>query len=382
VAKKKRVSGEGTYKKRKDGRWEAQYTIQTPAGIKRRSVYARTKAEVAAKLRKAIADSEGGLVFDAEGLTVAEYLQHWLEGSVKGSVWHTTYRDYAGHVKNHIIPELGRLKLAKLTATHVQALYRKKLDSGLAPRTVQYIHATLHKALDQAVKWRLIPYNVSDAVTKPRQKRSERDALTLRQVLDFFEVAKGDRFEALYVLAVFTGMRPGEMLALRWSDLVLDDPEPVARVRRSLSKDDDGRLVIKSTKTERGRAIALLPQVVEALRVHRRRQAEQRLKYSGLWRNEDLVFSSKTGSPMSWNNLVRRNLKPLMRAANMPQGTRPYDLRHTFATLMLEQGENPKVVQEVLGHSRVTHTMDTYSHVSPNIQKEAFGRLGKRLEGS
>jgi integrase len=208
------------------------------------------------------------------------------------------------------------------------------------------------------------------------------DALTLRQVLDFFEAAKGDRFEALYVLAVFTGMRPGEMLALRWSDLVLDDPEPVARVRRSLSKDDDGRLVVKSTKTEKGRAIALLPQVVEALQTHRKRQAEQRLKYSGLWRDEDLVFPSQTGGPMSWDNLVRRNLKPLMRAAGLPETTRPYDLRHTFATLMLEQGENPKVVQEVLGHSRITHTMDTYSHVSPNIQKEAFGRLGKRLEGN
>jgi integrase len=116
-------------------------------------------------------------------------------------------------------------------------------------------------------------------------------------------------------------------------------------VRRSLSEDDDGRLIIKSTKTERGRALALLPQVVESLRVHRRRQAEQRLKYSGLWRDEDLVFPSKTGYPMSWNNLVQRNLKPLMRAASVPQGTCPYDLRHTFATLMLEQGENPKVVQ-------------------------------------
>jgi integrase len=152
-------------------------------------------------------------------------------------------------------------------------------------------------------------------------------------------------------------------------------------VRRSLSKDDDGRLVIKATKTERGRTIALLPQVVEALRAHRKRQAEERLKYSGLWRDEDLVFPSTTGSTMSWNNLVGRNLKPLMRAAGLPQGTRPYDLRHTFATLMLEQGENPKVVQEVLGHSHITHTMDTYSHVSPNIQKEAFGRLGKRLGG-
>ena len=123
------------------------------------------------KLRKAIADSEGGLVFDAEGLTVADYLQNWLEGSVKGSVWHTTYRDYAGHVKNHIVPELGRLKLANLTATHVQALYRKMLDSSLAPRTVQDIHVTLHKALDQAVKWRLISYNASDAVTKLRQQK-------------------------------------------------------------------------------------------------------------------------------------------------------------------------------------------------------------------
>ena len=165
---------------------------------------------------------------------------------------------------------------------------------------MQYIHATLHKALDQAVKWRLMPYNVSDAATKPRQKRSERDALTLRQVLGFFGVAKGDRFETLYVLAVFTGMHPGEMLALRWSDLVLDDHEPVARGRRSLSKDDGRRLVVKSTKTEKGRAIALLPQVVEALQTHRKRQAEQRLKYSGLWRDEDLVFPSKPGGPTSW----------------------------------------------------------------------------------
>jgi integrase len=172
VGNRKRAHGEGTYKKRKDGRWEAQCTVTLPDGsLKRKSVYAHMKGEVVLKLRKAIADSEGGLVFDAKGLTVAEYLRHWLEDSVKGSVWHTTY------------------------------------------------------------------------VAKPRQKRSERDALTLRQVSDFFEAAKGDRFEALYVLAVFTGMRPGEMLALRWADLILDDPEPVARVRRSLSKDVDGRPV-------------------------------------------------------------------------------------------------------------------------------------------
>ncbi len=156
----------------------------------------------------------------------------------------------------------------------------------------------------------------------------------------------------------------------------------VARVRRSLSKGDGGKPVYKSTKAEKGRAISLLSEVVEALKAHRKRQAEERLRSSGLWREEDLVFPSKTGGPMSWNNLVRRNLKPLMRAAGFPEGTRPYDLRHTFATLMLEQGENPKVVQEALGHSRIAHTMDTYSHVSPNIQREAFGRLGNRLKGT
>ena len=379
----KRGNGEGTYKKRKDGRWEAQYTIYTSSGTKRKSVYGRTKAEVAAKLRKILADRDGGVYFDAENLTLGEYLERWLEGSVKGSVWHTTYRDYAGHVRNHIAPELGRLKLAKLTSAHVQALYRKKLDSGLSPRTVNYIHATLHKALEQAVKWRLLPYNVSDAAVKPRQERRETLALTLEQVLTFLRVAREaqDRFEALYVVAVFTGMRPGELLALRWSDLVLDGPKPEARVRRSLSKDDSGHHVFKRTKTEKGRSVSLMPQVVEALSTHRRRQAEERLRYSGLWQDQDLVFPNTTGAPMDWDNLTARNYRPLREAAGLPKNTRFYDLRHTFATLMLEQGENPKVVQEILGHSQITHTMDTYSHVTPNMQGAAFSRLGERLQG-
>jgi integrase len=382
TSSRKRASGEGTYKKRKDGRWEAQYLLHTPSGTKRKSVYARTKAEVAAKLRKTLTDRDSGVVFDAENLTVGEYLNRWLEGSVRGSVWHTTYRDYAGHIRNHITPEIGRLKLAKLNPAHVQTLYRKKLDSGLAPRTVNYIHATLHKALEQAVKWRLVPYNVSDAAVKPRQGRRETVALTLDQIFAFLDAAHGagDRFEALYVTAIFTGMRPGELLALRWSDLVLDGPEPEARVRRSLSKDGSGRRVFKRTKTEKGRSVSLMPQVVEALRTHRKRQAEERLRYSGLWQDQDLVFPSKTGTPTDWDNLIARNYKPLRKAARLPDTTRFYDLRHTFATLMLEQGENPKVVQEILGHSQITHTMDTYSHVTPNMQREAFTRLGQRLK--
>jgi integrase len=314
-------------------------------------------------------------------LSLGEYLNRWLEGSVKGSVWHTTYRDYAGHVRNHIAPELGRLKLAKLTSAHVQVLYRKKLDSGLSPRTVNYIHATLHKALEQAVRWRLVPYNVSDGATKPRQEKRETGALTIEQVYTFLKTAQkaGDRFEALYAMAAFTGMRPGELLALRWHDLILDGPEPVARVRRSLSKGPDGP-VFKPTKTEKGRSVSLLSEAVLALKRHRKRQTEERLKYSGMWKDHDLVFPSLTGTPMQWSNLTRRNFKPLLEEAGLPQMVRFYDLRHTFATWMLEQGENPKIVQEILGHSQITHTMDTYSHVTPNIQRGAFARLSKRLK--
>jgi len=124
----------------------------------------------------------------------------------------------------------------------------------------------------------------------------------------------------------------------------------------------------------------LLPEAVEALKRHRKRQAEERLKYKGLWKNDDLVFTSQKGTPMSWNNLARRNFKPLLKEDGLPQTVRFYDLRHTFATWMLEQGENPKIVQEILGHSQITHTMDTYSHVTPNMQREAFARLSKRLK--
>lgn len=377
-----RANGEGTYKQRKDGRWEGQYTVYTSSGVRRKSVYARTKAEVAAKLRKAVAEADGGVSFDAENMTVAEYLERWLEDSVRGSVWHTTYRDYKRHVRNHIAPEIGRVKLAKLSPAHAQALYRKKLDSGLSPRTVNYIHATLHKALGQAVKWRLVPYNVTDATVRPRQERRETMALTLDQVHAFLDAARKaeDRFEALYVTAVFTGMRPGELLALRWTDLVLDGPEPEARVRRSLSSDEHGSYAFKRTKTEKGRSVSLMPEVVEALRAHRKRQNEERLRYSGLWRDQGLVFPSKIGTPMDWRRLSRRNYKRLRLAAGLPETTRFYDLRHTFATLMLEQGENPKIVQEILGHSQITHTMDTYSHVTPNMQRAAFGRLGERLQ--
>ena len=170
---KRRGNGEGTITRRKDGRWEARYTAQTPNGPKRRVLYGKTRSEVAKKLTKAMSDRDGGLVFDHENLRVEEYLDRWLKGSVRGNVKPITYESYERIIRVHVVPTLGRVKLDKLNPLDLQTLYRERLDSGLSTRTVQYVHVVMHRALKQAVRWGLVPRNVSEAVDPPRTHRKE-----------------------------------------------------------------------------------------------------------------------------------------------------------------------------------------------------------------
>jgi integrase len=188
-----------------------------------------------------------------------------------------------------------------------------------------------------------------------------------------WEAAKGDRFEALYVLALTTGMRRGELLGLKWTDVDLE--RGVLAVRRALAPDGKTFTLPKNGK---GRSIRLTEQAVEALEAHRNAQDDERSKLGNVWKDNGLVFPSTVGTPMNSDNLVYRSFKPLLRRAGLKE-IRFHDLRHTFATLMLEQRENPKVVQEILGHSQISLTLDTYSHVLPDIQEEAIGRLGRLL---
>jgi integrase len=213
---RRRGNGEGSITRRRDGRWEARYTAHTPSGPKRKAVYGKTRKEVADKLAKTLADCASGFVFDAEGMTVGEYLDRWLEDSDRNSVRGSTHERHREIVRLHIRPALGRVKLSKLTPGHAQGLYRDKLDAGLAPATVQKIHAVLHKALAQAVKWSMIPRNVTDAVKAPRPAPKEMRPLSPGQARKLLQASRGDRLEALYVLAVHTGMRQGELLALKW----------------------------------------------------------------------------------------------------------------------------------------------------------------------
>jgi hypothetical protein len=204
---RKRGNGEGTIHRRKDGSWCAQYTVYTAEGRKRKTLYGKTRVEVGGKLAKALSDREGGLVFDDEGLTVDKYLDKWLEGSLRGAVRQSTFERYEIAIRVHIKPVLGRLKLTKLAPTHLAGFYQDKLAAGFAPASVNKLHVALHKALDQAVKWHMIPRNVAEVVKAPRPAPEEIQPLNREQTKTLLEVAKGERFEALYVLAGTAGFR-------------------------------------------------------------------------------------------------------------------------------------------------------------------------------
>src|SRR5215212_7698551 len=230
---KRRGNGEGSITRRKDGRWMGRYTVHTANGPMQKAIYGKTRAEVAEKLTKAMADRDGGIYFETENLTVSAFLERWLNDSVRGSVRASTHASYRRQVGRYIVPAIGRMKLEKLTPAHVQGMYRSMLDSGLSTRTVQYSHAVLRRAMKQAVRWGMIPRNPCDDTDPPKLQREEIRPLDQEQTRRLLETARGNRLEALYTLAVHTGMRPGELLALRWDDLDLEAAS--LQVNRALS---------------------------------------------------------------------------------------------------------------------------------------------------
>ena len=373
--KKQKGNGTGTVypRKNKDGKvigYRGSYF--SPDG-KRRYVSAKKKGEAEKALRQAMANADRGLVFDAGVLTLGTYLEEkWLP-DIKDTVRRKTFAQYESVVKRHLAPALGRLKLVSLTPAHVRALYRKKLDSGLAPRTVQYIHVTLHKALKQAVVDGLIPRNVTEAVKAPQALKKEIKPLNPTQIKALLSAARGDRLEALYVFAIHTGLRRSEILGLKWTDV--DLVAGVLSVQRSL--DTNGTFNPPKRNKSR-RTVKLTDQAIEALKGHRARQNEERLRLGSLWEDHDLVFPNTLGKPMNADNLYHREFKPLLTKAGL-SGFTFHSLRHTCATLLCSKNVNPKIVQEMMGHANISQTMDTYSHVLPSMQDEAAAALARAL---
>jgi integrase len=312
-------------------------------------------------------------------VTLGEYLDRWLADSVKSTVRTSTYERHEEIVRLHIKPSLGRLGLKKLTPAHVRGLYSEKLDSGLlTPATVRKIHSTLHKALSQAVSDGMVPRNAAD-VKAPRPTPEEMRPLSEDEARTFLKAVSqsSERFEALYVLlAISTGLRRGELLGLRWDDVDLE--RGTLRVGRALVR-EGGRHTLGETKTKRGRRqINLTPRTVNALKAHRKKQLEAKMKLAGLYKDHGLIFASEVGTPVNPENLVHRSFKPLLKKAGLPE-IRFHDLRHTCATLLLIRGVHPKLVQELLGHATIAMTLDTYSHYLPSMGDQAAGAMGDAL---
>jgi integrase len=282
----RRGNNEGSISRRKDGRWMGRYTVYTADGPKQRAVYGKTRGEVSQKLTKAMADRDGGLTFDAGSLKLGDYLDRWLSECVRGTVKESTFERYEYAIRPHIKPSLGRLKLKSLTPVHVRSFYRSKLDGakgspGLAPATVHKLHGVLHKALDQAVADGLIPRNATDAVKIPRIDREEINPLTAKEVGRLFEAARGDRLEALYVVAVHTGLRQGELLALKWDDLDLE--VGTLRVRRTLTYSGRKHSLSEPKTKKSRRTVRLTSGAVAALREHLGRQMEEMDRLGSLY---------------------------------------------------------------------------------------------------
>jgi integrase len=346
---------------------------QDGAGRRRRRwVTAKSKAAVLQQLADLRAKVLDGAIGDPSRATTAQFLGRWLEDVARTTVGPKSYQLYELMVRRHIVPNVGQVPLSKLTPMHLQALLAAMERVDASPRLRQLALSIASRALRQAVKWHMLPRNPADAVAPPRMMRPEIHPLTPDQVTMLLQTAHDDRLHALYSVALGTGMRQGELLGLRWEDV--DLAGGCLHVRRQLHE-VSGRLWLGDVKTARARRRIDLPSLaVEALRAHR-----QRMLTEGHAPHRDaLVFCDTEGGPIRKSNLVRRSFHPLVRRAGLPP-TRFHDLRHTHATLLLQQGVHPKVVAERLGHSTISITLDTYSHVLPSLGAEAARRFDALL---
>ena len=368
----RRGNSEGSIVKRADGRWMARLTLDDGS---RKTWYAKTRQEAAQILKATIRDRDSGLPVTTGNQTVAEYLMSWLE-MTKHNVKPRTWKRRSEYVLLHAIPIVGKVPLVKLNAQHIQSLYAQKLDEGLSSTTVRHLHAVLHRALKAAMRLGLVQRNVTEMVDAPRMARHEMETFSPEEARRLLATAKGDRFEALYVLALSTGMRQGELLALRWREVDLN--AFTLRVTATLQYTPDGYVFAEPKTAYSRRLVALSSIAVDALREHKLRQVEEQSRLGSAWHDLDLVFPNTIGKPMDGIHLLQREYLPLLQKAGLKR-IRFHDLRHTAATLLLLNGIHPKVVSEMLGHADVVITLKLYSHVLPHMQQEAAAAMDTTL---
>jgi integrase len=363
----------------------AQVTIgRDPAAgkPKRATFYGKTRQEVADKLTKALREKQQGTFVAPHKLTLGEWLDTWLLEYKKPHVRPSTFDSYEMLVRRHLKPALGHIALTDLRPEHVQHYCNEKRQQGLEAQTIHLHHITLSDALTRAEKNQLVARNVVRLVVPPRQTHKERRTLAIGQMTtQLLPTLKGHRLYAAFLTLFMVGLRRGELLGLRWQDV--DWKSEVLHIRQTLARVKNHEaghthLVFQEPKTVHSRRTIPLPEgCLAALRHHRAHQAEEKLLLGQAYKDHGLVFCQADGGPIDPRTLNRYFNQALAQAGLPP--IRLHDARHTFATWLLEHGVSPKVVQTMLGHSSIAITLDIYSHVSLDLEKQAAATLNAAL---
>ncbi|MBD1371250.1 site-specific integrase [Hazenella sp. IB182357] len=341
-----------------------------------------TKKEAEKEMVNKMNELEKGTFISSSKLTFSEYLDNWLQDYAKGSVGPTTFQLYSTLIRTHIIPSLGAITLEQLQAPHIQRFYNNMLEKGridgnggVSPAYIQRIHSVLRRSLGHAVKWQLLTRNVALLTEPPKVRKKEITTFEIEEVKQFLTHSKDDRLYIAFVFAITTGLRRGEILGLRWKDINMETNTASIRKNLVLVK---GKPTLQEPKTNGSvRLITLPSMIMQVLKDHKKVQNQEKSQAGEAYQDNGLIIATSFGTPVDPTNLVR-SFKRILKASDLPN-IRFHDLRHTHATLMLKQGEHPKIVSERLGHSNTRITMDIYSHVLPNMQQEAVDRFEKML---
>ncbi len=386
---RRRGNGEGsiTYRK-KDKRYQGYVTVGYDPETekpKKKYFYGRTRKEVQDQVNEALGKVNAGTYREPSKLKMPDWLNTWLNEYMQPSLRPTTWQSYKTQIDKHILPALGHLRLSQLQTSNLQALYNQKLqggradgkEGGLSPRSVRYIHVVIHAALEQAKKEGLITINVADAVKLPADPKKEIKVLDQESIKKFLAAAKETRHFPAYFLALNTGLRRGELLGLRWKDV--DLKEETITVTQGLVRTKGG-LKFQEPKTKlSSRTIGISPEVVSVLKDHKKKQNESRLAAGEAYNNElDLVFCNELGEPICPRGFTR-HFERLLKRVDLEGSVTFHGIRHTFATLSLQEGAAARTVQEALGHHAAAFTLDVYSSVTSRMKKEATDKIGNLL---
>ena len=338
-----------------------------------------TKKDAQKYLTAKTREKDLGVFVEPASIAFDNFLDRWLEEIARNKLRARTFDNYESLLNCHVRKILGAKKLSDIQAYEVQKLYNDMKKANYSPKTIRHVHNVLSPAFKQAIKWKMLIQNPCDLCELPRMEKPEMMYFTPQETAKFLDAAKDDKYFPVFLVAIETGMRPEEYLGLQWKDVNFDNDS--LSVRRALVVKKGGGFIFTEPKTKKSRrSIPISNTVKKALKEHRRKQLEEKIKLGAAYENLDLVFASEIGTPLLHGNLLRRHFKPIRDKAKLPK-IRMYDLRHTTATLLLSAGENPKVVSERLGHASIVLTLDTYSHVLPTMQKTATAKMEKLMRG-